>query len=184
LGARVGAQSAYELGQLAMVLDAPEARGGAEQAEAGPAVNHVADAPALHIARDVAERGDEILDAVRGGEEAAQPRRQVELEYRHRLLQPFAETSCGVGCPLLSSQFVRVCNWRRAPDARRAGSLGGLARVRRDAEGDDERLARDVDAVEEQRHEVELVQAAAQLRCELAARGGHGGPPAGTLAVG
>src|SRR5215467_7576067 len=73
LGARVGAQSAYELGQLAMVLDAPEARGGAEQAEAGPAVNHVADAPALHIARDVAERGDEILDAVRGGEEAAQP---------------------------------------------------------------------------------------------------------------
>ena len=59
---------------------------------------------------------------------------------------------------------------------------GGLARVRRDAEGDDERLARDVDAVEEQRHEVELVQAAAQLRCELRARGGHEAPTDGTLA--
>lgn len=37
----VDTQSAHEVRQLAMVLDAPEARGGPEHAEAGPTVNHV-----------------------------------------------------------------------------------------------------------------------------------------------
>jgi len=51
-----------------MVLDATEARGGAEQAEAGPPVNHVARAPALHVAGDVPKGRDEVLDAVHGGD--------------------------------------------------------------------------------------------------------------------
>ena len=69
LGARVRTQGAHEVRQLVMVLDATEARGGAEQAEAGPPVNHVARAPALHVAGDVPKGRDEVLDAVRGGEE-------------------------------------------------------------------------------------------------------------------
>jgi hypothetical protein len=56
--------------QLAMVLDATEGRDGAEQAEARPAVNHVVP-PALHIASDVTKGRDEVLDAVRGGEESS-----------------------------------------------------------------------------------------------------------------
>src|SRR2546427_8161870 len=66
---------------------------------------------------------------------------------------------------------------RAEPDPQR-----GLAPVRRDAEGDDQRLARDVDAVEEERHEVQLVQAASQLRRELGARRGHEATTDRTLA--
>src|SRR6266446_3632129 len=65
LGARVRTQGAHEVRQLVMVLDATEARSGAEQAEAGPPVNHVARAPALHVAGDVPKGRDEVLDAVR-----------------------------------------------------------------------------------------------------------------------
>src|SRR5262252_2487859 len=80
-----------------MVLDATKPGGGLEQAEPGPAPNHVAASPALDVARDVAERADEILDTVGGGEEAAQRGRQVELEDGERLLQPFAQARRGVG---------------------------------------------------------------------------------------
>src|SRR5438093_13707375 len=86
LGARVRTQGAHEVRQLVMVLDATEARGGAGQAEAGPPVNHVARSPALHVAGDVPKGRDEVLDAVRGGEEAAQSRRQLELEHREGFL--------------------------------------------------------------------------------------------------
>ena len=43
-----------------MPLDAPEALGGAEQTEAGPAATHVALAPALDIAGDVPKGRDEF----------------------------------------------------------------------------------------------------------------------------
>jgi hypothetical protein len=100
LGARGQPQSAHEVGQFTMVLDATVARGGTEQAEARPPVNHVARAPALHVAGDLPQGRDEILDAVRGGEEAAQGRRQLKLEHREDLLQAFAETGPGVGMPV------------------------------------------------------------------------------------
>jgi hypothetical protein len=44
--------------------------------EAEPPPSHVAVAPALDVPHVVAQRPDEILDAVRRREEAAQPRRQ------------------------------------------------------------------------------------------------------------
>src|SRR5712691_4127159 len=75
LRGRDGAECGHERAELAMVLDAPEALGGAQQAEPDPPPAHVAVAPALDVPRDVAQRPDEILDAVRRGEEAAQRRR-------------------------------------------------------------------------------------------------------------
>ena len=83
-----------------------------------------------------ARRDDEILDAVRGGEEATERRRQVELERRQRLLQPFTKTGGGrdARCsranssgsapgggppPLLAARYVGA-----ALPARTAGAVG------------------------------------------------------------
>jgi hypothetical protein len=117
LRARVEAQGTHEVRQFAMVLDASEARGGAEQAEAGPAVNHVARAPALHIARDVAKRGDEILDAVCGREEATQGRWQLELEHREGFFQPVPETGRGVRVTVDLELGRQGLAWRRTATA-------------------------------------------------------------------
>lgn len=65
-----------------MALDPAEARGGAERAQADPAANHRAVAPALDVAGHVPQGPDEILDRVRRREEPAQPGRQAELEDR------------------------------------------------------------------------------------------------------
>src|SRR5262249_13388469 len=55
-------------------LDAAEALGSAEQTEPEPTAAHVTViTPALDVSRDVAQPPDQILDAVRGGEEATQP---------------------------------------------------------------------------------------------------------------
>src|SRR4030095_3907767 len=72
LPGRDGAECGQERAELAMVLDSPEALGGAQQAEPDPPPAHVAIAPALDVPRDLPQRPDEILDAVRGREEAAQ----------------------------------------------------------------------------------------------------------------
>src|SRR5258708_28082734 len=69
----------HERAQLAMPLDAPEAFGGTEQAEPDPPSPHVPVAPALDIPRDVPQRPDEILDAVRRCEEAAERWGQPQL---------------------------------------------------------------------------------------------------------
>src|SRR5207249_6275600 len=92
-----GAERGHERAELAMPLDAPEALGGAQQAEPYPPPPHVAIAPALDVPRDVAQRADQILDAVRRREEAAQRRRQPQLQHRERFLQPLAHTGGGIG---------------------------------------------------------------------------------------
>jgi len=48
----------------------PEALGGAQQAEPDARPSHVAIAPTLDVARDVLQRADQILDAVRRRKEA------------------------------------------------------------------------------------------------------------------
>ena len=53
-------------------------------------------APALDVARDVARRPDRVLDAVGGGEEALQPRRQLQGEHRQRFLEALPQTGRGV----------------------------------------------------------------------------------------
>jgi len=97
LRGRDGAEGGHERAELAMVLDAPEALGGAQQAEPDPPPAHIPIAPALDVARDVPQRPDEILDAVRGREEVAQGRRQPQLQHGERFLQAFAHTAGGIG---------------------------------------------------------------------------------------
>ena len=64
LRGRDGAECGHERAELAMVLDAPEALGGAQQAEPDPPPAHVAIAPALDVPRDVPHRADQILEAL------------------------------------------------------------------------------------------------------------------------
>ncbi len=92
----------HERAQFAMLLDAPEALGGAQQAEPDPPPAHVAIAPALDVPRDVPQRPDQILDSVRRGEETPQRRRQPQLQHRERVLQALAHTGgrIGVAVPL------------------------------------------------------------------------------------
>src|SRR2546430_16213097 len=80
-----------------MVLDAPETLRGAQQAEPDPPPAHVAIAPAFDVSRDVPERADQILDTVRRREEAAERRRQPQLQYRERFLDAFSHTAGGIG---------------------------------------------------------------------------------------
>jgi len=49
------------------------------------------------VSRDVPERADQILDTVRRREEAAERRRQPQLQYRERFLEAFAHTGGGIG---------------------------------------------------------------------------------------
>src|SRR5207244_12375314 len=70
---------------------------GAQQAEPDPPPAHVAIAPAFDVPRDVPERADQILDTVRRREEAAERRRQPQLQYRERFLEAFAHTGGGIG---------------------------------------------------------------------------------------
>jgi hypothetical protein len=64
----------------------------AQEAQAEPAPSHVAGAPAFHVATHVAQGPDQILDAVRRGEEPAQRGRQIQLHHRQRLLEPLPQT--------------------------------------------------------------------------------------------
>src|SRR2546422_4340092 len=97
LRGRDGAERGHERAQFAMVLDASEALGGAQQAEPDPPPSHVAIAPALDVPRDMPQRADQILDAVRRREEAAQRRWQPQLQHGERFLQAFAHTGRGIG---------------------------------------------------------------------------------------
>src|SRR3989449_9888866 len=97
LRGRDGAECGHERAELAMVLDAPEALGGAQTPEPDPPPAHVAIAAALDVPPDVPQRPDEILDAVRGREEVAQGRRPPQLQYGERFLQAFAHTASGIG---------------------------------------------------------------------------------------
>ena len=65
-----GAERDHERVELTMVFDASEALGGADEAEPDPPPPHVAIAPALDVPRDVPQRADQILDAIRRREEA------------------------------------------------------------------------------------------------------------------
>src|SRR2546428_540540 len=53
LRGRDGAECGHERAELAMVLDAPEALSGAQQAEPDPPPAHIPIAPALDVPRDV-----------------------------------------------------------------------------------------------------------------------------------
>src|SRR5437870_12290423 len=108
-----------------MSLDAPEALGGAEQAEPDPSPAHVPVAPALDVPRDVAQGADQILDAVRRREEAAEPRWQSQLQHRERFLQAFAHTGGGLGVAI--SLQPRREGRQLATGPRRAGRLIGPA---------------------------------------------------------
>src|SRR5436309_9029044 len=92
-----GAERGHEHAQLSMPLDAPEALGGAQQAEPDPPPPHVPVAPALDVPGDVPQGADQILDAIRRREEATQRRRQPQLQHRERFLQPLAHTGGGIG---------------------------------------------------------------------------------------
>src|SRR5258708_9713484 len=100
-----------------MVLDAPEALGGGQQAEPDPPPAHIPVAPALDVPRDVPQRPDQILDAVRRGEEAAHRWRQPQLQHRERFLHAFAHTGGGIGVavPLQPPRQGRPLAARRPP---------------------------------------------------------------------
>src|SRR2546430_11901881 len=83
-----GAERGHEHAQLSMPLDAPEALGGAQQAEPDPPPPHVPVAPALDVPGDVPQGADQILDAIRRREEATQRRRQPQLQHRERFSSP------------------------------------------------------------------------------------------------
>ena len=92
-----GAERGHEPVQLSVPLDAPEALRGAQQTEPDPPPPHVAIAPALDVPRDVPQRPDQILDAVRRREETPQRRRQPQLQHGERFLQAFAHTGGRIG---------------------------------------------------------------------------------------
>src|SRR5256885_2233592 len=86
---------------------------------------HVPVPPALDVPRDVAQGADQILDAVRRREEAAEPRWQSQLQHRERFLQAFAHTGGGLGVAI--SLQPRREGRQLAAGHRRAGRLIGPA---------------------------------------------------------
>ena len=85
-----------ELGEVLVADDPPELLLGFEHAGGGPALAHVALAPALHVALGVADDLDHRLARVRGGERRGEVAGDPQAHQRQGLPEPFAERSGGV----------------------------------------------------------------------------------------
>lgn len=91
------AQRRQQRGELAMAFDPAAARRGPPERQPHPPRDHRAVAPACGVAGDVADGPDQLLDAVGGRKEPAQPWRQAQRQHREGAKQADPASGSGHG---------------------------------------------------------------------------------------
>lgn len=99
----IASKGEHEGREITVALDAPEALMSVGHGEADPTADHGSAAPALDVARDLADGADEVLDAVGRREASAKRRRKIELDDGQSLLESFLQTRAADSSPLDSS---------------------------------------------------------------------------------